>query len=303
MSKPQLFLSLLLLALTVPAPSAATPRPFDEARAYRDLVKQCNFGPRVPGTRAHTQCANWLVQQLRPLADTVERQQFTAKVGGKTLRLTNVVATFRPKAKHHVLLCAHWDSRPRADCDPDPKQRGQPISGANDGASGVAILLEIARALKAHPPAQRVTLVLFDGEDYGTTVETMFLGSRYFAQQYRARPPDWAVLLDMVGDKDLRIPQEGISLDRAPEVVARLWGAAARAGSKAFVAKPGQSILDDHVLLLDRGIPCADIIDFTYPHWHTTADTPDKCSAESLGQVGRAVLRAVGEDEGQVLSD
>ena len=311
MSRPQLLLPLLLLALTTPAPSAVTPRPFDEERAYRDLAKQCEFGPRVPGTRAHAQCADWLVKQLKPLADTVERQQFTAQVNGKTLRLTNVVATFdppdgrraSPKGARHILLCAHWDSRPRAECDPDPRKRSRPISGANDGASGVAILLEIARALKAHPPAQRVTLVLFDGEDYGTTVETMFLGSRYFAQQYRARPPDWAALLDMVGDKDLRIPQEGISLDRAPEVVARLWGAAARAGSKAFVAKPGQAVLDDHVQLLDRGIQCADIIDFTYPYWHTTADTPDKCSAESLGQVGRAVLGAVGEDEGQVLSD
>lgn len=296
MIRAQLLPSLLLLALTRPAPSAVTPRSFDQERAFQDLRQQCDFGPRVPGARAHAQCADWLVTQLKPLADTVTRQQFTAKVGGKQLRLANLIATFNPQATRHVLLCAHWDSRPRAECDPDPKTRSRPILGANDGASGVAVLLGIARALKTHPPTQRVTLVFFDGEDYGTDAETMFLGSRHFAQQYAGRPPDWGVLLDMVGDKDLRLPQEGISLERAPEVVARLWRAAARARSKAFVAKPGQAVLDDHVMLLDRGIPCIDIIDFTYPYWHTTADTPDKCSPESLGQVGKAVLEAMGED-------
>jgi len=289
-----LLLPLLLLAL--PAHGAVKERPFDAARAYRDLVKQCEFGPRVPGTRPHEQCADWLVAQLKPLADEVTRQRFTTQVGGKTLALTNVIATFHPKGSRHILLCAHWDSRPRAECDPDPAKRAQPIPGANDGASGVALLLELARALKTQPPAQQVTLVLFDGEDWGSEIETMFLGSRYFAKQYPGGAPDWAALLDMVGDKDLRLPQEGASLDRAPEVVARIWGAAERAGSTAFVPQRGESILDDHIPLLDRGIPCIDIIDFTYPYWHTTADTPDKCSAESLGQVGRALLRAIEED-------
>lgn len=286
---------LLLLLLSLPAPdrSAATPHPFDQDRAFRDLVKQCDFGPRVPNTRAHARCADWLVAQLRPLADSVTRQQFTAEVDGERLRLTNLIATFNPKGKDHVLLCAHWDSRPRAERDRDPAKRSQPILGANDGASGVAVLLELARVFKARPPKQKVTLVLFDGEDYGTTIDTMFLGSRYFAQRYSEPAPNWAVLLDMVGDKHLRLPQERISLQRAPAVVKRLWDAAQRAGSTAFTPKPGPSVLDDHVELLDRGIPCINIIDFTYPHWHTSADTPDKCSAESLGQVGRAVLEAL----------
>jgi len=284
-----------MLALAVPAHSAAKQREFDSDRAYRDLVKQCDFGPRVPGTPTHGRCADWLVAQLKPLAHSVTRQRFTTTVNGATLHLTNIIATFNPKGKGDVLLCAHWDTRPRAECDPDPAKRNQPILGANDGASGVAVLLEIARAMKVHQPRQRVTLVLLDGEDYGRDVDGMFLGSRYFARQYAGRPPDWAALLDMVGDRDLRLPQEAISLARAPQVVARVWAAAARAGSTAFVPERGESILDDHVPLLARGIPCVDIIDFTYPSWHTTADTPDKCSSESLGQVGRALLEALAE--------
>jgi len=266
---------------------------FDAGQAYRDLVKQCEFGPRVPGTKAHEDCAAWLIGQLKPSADSVTTQRFQVKVSGETLRLTNVIATINPKGKGHVLLCAHWDSRPHADQEPDPKKRSRPVPGANDGASGVAVLLEMARVLKAHPPKQKVTMVLFDGEDYGTDVKTMLLGSRHFAAHYRGERPDFAVLLDMVGDKNLHIPKERYSVRRAGEVVERVWSAAARAGSKAFVREIGPAVMDDHIPLLEKGIPCIDIIDFDYPYWHTTADTPDKCSAASLGQVGRALLEAL----------
>jgi len=224
-------------------------------------------------------------------------RRFRVKVGGKWLPLANIAATFNPKGKRHILLCAHWDTRPIADRDPNPANHKKPIPGANDGASGVAVLLEIARALEAHPPKQRVTIVLFDGEDYGETLADMFLGSRAFAEHYSGPPVDWGVLLDMVGDRDLRLPHEEYSLKKAPAVVERIWGAAGRAGSKAFVSEPGPPILDDHVFLLRKGIPCINVIDFDYPYWHTRADTPDKCSPESLGQVGRAILRAIAEDE------
>ncbi len=266
---------------------------FDQARAFRELEKQCAFGPRVPGTAAHARCADWLVAQLKPLASGVTRQRFVAEVGGKRLPLTNIIATFNPKGTERVLFCAHWDSRPTADEDSDPKKRSLPILGANDGASGVAVLLEVARALRAHPPRQQVTLVFFDGEDYGPGMEDMFLGSKHFAAHLTGARPDWAVLLDMVGDKDLRVPQEAYSRERAREVVTRVWEAAARAGSTAFVPERGPRVLDDHLPLLDRGVPCIDVIDFTYPYWHTQADTPDKCSPESLGQVGRALLEAL----------
>jgi Zn-dependent M28 family amino/carboxypeptidase len=163
----------------------------------------------------------------------------------------------------------------------------------------VAVLLEIGRALKAKPPRDRVTLVLFDGEDYGTTTDTMFFGSRRFARRYHGPAISWAVLLDMVGDRDLRIPKEQISLTSARGVVGRVWKAAADVDAKAFVEARGPAILDDHVLLLQHGIPCVDVIDFDYPYWHTTADTPDKCSAESLEQVGRTVLRTISDFESE----
>lgn len=291
--------SLLLAGGSSVASSAAevNARPFDSQRAYRDLVRQCDFGPRVPGAKAHDRCGRWLAEQLRTYADEVVLHRFRADAGGRSLPLTNIVATFNPEAKRHILLCAHWDTRPTADCDPILANRSRPIPGANDGASGVAVLLEIARALKAHPPKRRVTIALFDGEDYGPTTTDMFLGSREFAERYSGPPPAWAVLVDMVGDRELRIPPEQISLAKAPSVVERVWRAAERAGSSAFVHGPRQAVLDDHVFLLQKGIPCIAVIDFDYPHWHTLADTPDKCSAESLEQVGRALLRAIADDE------
>ena len=286
-----------LIASGSTSATAAATRAFDPQRAYRDLVRQCDFGPRVPGTEAHAKCAQWLADQLRADADEVALQQFTSRVRGKPLPLTNIVATFNPKGKRHLLFCAHWDSRPTADRDPDPAKRAAPIAGANDGASGVAVLLELARALKAHPPRQRVTIVLFDGEDYGPGVEEMFLGSRFFAEHYSGPSPAWAVLVDMIGDRELRIAQEQFSLNKAPEVVHRLWAAAAGAGSPAFVRQPGPAVLDDHLPLLQRGIPCIVLIDLDYPYWHTLQDTPDKCSPESLSQVGRTLLRAIADDE------
>lgn len=302
-SLPALWLLLCLCALPCGAEEVGTGdfcpvlaesvAAFDGQRAYRDLVRQCEFGPRVPGTGAHERCAEWLVGQLRQSADSVTTQKFNVKVGGRTLRLTNIIATFNPKGKGHVLLCAHWDTRPRAERDPHSAKRGRPIMGANDGASGVAVLLEAARVLKVHPPGRKVTIVLFDGEDWGTDLSTMLLGSRHFAQHYRGERPEFAILLDMVGDKDLCIPQEAQSVHRAPEVVERVWAAAARVCSTAFVREVGPSIMDDHIPLLNRGIPCIDVIDFDYPYWHTTADTPDKCSADSLAQVARAILEVV----------
>jgi len=278
---------------------AGTPadRDFDADRAFRDLLRQCDFGPRVPGSQGHRECAAWLSRELARSADSVRQYRFSVALAGGRLDLVNLEATFNPDGRGHALLCAHWDTRPIADRDPDPASRGKPIAGANDGASGVAVLLEIGRALKAHPPKQRVTIVLFDGEDYGSTPAEMFFGSRHYASYYAGPIPDWAVLLDMVGDRDLRLPPERFSQQKAPGVVDRVWGAAERAGCEAFVRAPGPAVLDDHVPLLARGIPCVNVIDFDYPHWHTLADTPDKCAPESLAQVGRAVLRALAEDE------
>jgi len=283
------------------------PRWFDSQRAYRDLVLQCDFGPRVPGTEAHDRCAQWLVEELRASTEAVSQQSFSHTVRGRDLNLTNIIAVFNARGKAGgresqqalpgILLCAHWDTRPTAERDPDPAKRADPVSGANDGASGVAVLLELARALKANPTARQVTLVLFDGEDYGPAASAMFLGSRYFADHYLGPPIAWAVLVDMVGDRDLQIKQEKISVTLAPQVVERIWGAAARAGCSGFAKDRGPAVLDDHVPLLQRGIPCVNLIDHDYLYWHTTEDTPDKCSAASLDQVGRVLLQAIEEHE------
>jgi len=289
-------LALLSIGGTCPA-AAPVERRFDAARAFRDLVRQCDFGPRVPGSQGHQDCAAWLSRELARNADSVRQDRFSVAVKGRKLELVNIEATFNPEGRGHVLLCAHWDTRPVADRDPDPGNREKPIPGANDGASGVAVLLEIGRALKAHPPKQRVTIVLFDGEDYGSSPTEMFYGSRRYASCYTGPVPGWAALLDMVGDRDLRLPPERFSQQKAPRIVDRIWGAAERAGCEAFVRTPGPAVLDDHLPLLARGIPCVDVIDFEYPYWHTLADTPDKCAPESLAQVGRAVLRALAEDE------
>jgi glutaminyl-peptide cyclotransferase len=288
---------LLLIAIALGAsPSLAAERGFDAERAYRDLVRQCEFGPRVPGTQSHVECALWLAQSLYECAGQVSIQAFVITADERPLHLTNLIATFNPSGAGHVLLCAHWDSRPQADRDPDPANRTSPVPGANDGASGAAVLLEIARALKANPLKQRVTIVLFDGEDYGPTTDRMFLGSRFFADSFAGPAVSWAVLLDMVGDRELRIPIERVSQQSTPNIVDRVWNAAERVGATAFVREAGQSVMDDHVFLLRKGIPCIDVIDFDYRYWHTTADTPDKCSADSLGQVGRAILAALAED-------
>jgi len=177
-----------------------------------------------------------------------------------------------------------------------------PILGANDGASGVAILLEIARVLRAAPPQVGVIVLMLDGEDYGPDVDAMFLGSRYFGQNIVPERPAWGILLDMVGDRDLQIPRELISEQRAATVNRRVWTAARELNRPEFLDRDGMPIMDDHVFLNDAGIPTVDLIDFSYgPNhgwWHTHEDTPDKCSAASLEAVGQVVLRTVHNEPG-----
>jgi hypothetical protein len=274
------------------------PPVFDGAHAYDLLVKQCEFGPRVPDTSSHEKCREFLVAALKPYANQVVEQSFEQHLEGlkKTVRLTNIIASFDMAAGRRILLCAHWDSRPWADQDPDPQNHTQPVPGANDGASGVAILLEIARVLKSTPPPAGVDIILFDGEDAGLRGqnETYLAGSRYFAKNKSVRfNPMLGILLDMVGDADLQIHKEGYSMQYASGVADRLWSLAAQIGVHEFVPSEKHHVIDDHLPLLEAGIPVVDLIDFDYPYWHTVADTPDKCSAQSLEKVGRVVLTAI----------
>jgi peptidase M28-like protein len=271
---------------------------FNGETAFGYVEQQMGFGPRVPNTPGHERTGDWLEAQLRRRADTVIVQAFTQRTSrGATLRLRNFFARFRPQATERVLFLAHWDTRPKADKSPNLGQQQLPVPGANDGASGVAILLGVADALKARAPEIGVDLLFVDGEDWGDfndSTETL-LGSRYFAAHL---PPGYttlfAVVFDMVGDKDLQILQEGYSVSRAPEVVQRVWDTAEQVGyGRVFVPRVGEALTDDHVPLQQAGIRAIDVIDFTFPYHHTTEDTIDKVSAASLQIVGDVAVALV----------
>lgn len=282
-----------------PAQSSAhiqTPT-FDSQKAFAYLTAQTDFGPRVTGTPAHQRCLQYLQNELQKTADAVTLQPFThIGYNGETLNMTNIFASFNAQAKQRILLIAHWDSRPQADQDPDPKKRDLPILGANDGASGVAILLEIARHLKEIPPSVGVDMLFVDGEDYGKEgdTENYLLGARYFTQNLPPGfNPMFGILLDMVGDKDLEIPKEPNSIQYAPDIVNLVWETAKDLGVFQFTDRTQRPVIDDHLPFNEAGIKTIDLIDFDYPPWHTTEDTPDKCSPESLQAVGKVLLHVI----------
>lgn len=288
---------LLVVALALLAPLAASARSapvFDGAAAYRLVEKQCAFGPRNPGSGGHAACLAFLTTEFQRLAGAVERQDFSYTLPGASapLRMTNLIARFGPPDGEKILLCAHWDTRPWADRDPDPNRREEPILGANDGASGVAVLLELARHLKSHPPSYRVEIALFDGEDLGTVSDPdgFFRGSKHYAGRYRGTRPIHGILLDMVGDRDLQFRKEGYSIARAPATLNWLWSAGESVAPDYFLPGRGYWVLDDHIPLLGVGIPCVDLIDFDYPAWHTAADRPDQVSPTSLQVVGDVLI-------------
>jgi len=275
--------------------------PFDGQKAREYVKAQLDFGPRVPGTEAHRKTGDWITAQMRQRADTVMEQRWnhvTAK--GDTLPLRNIFARFRPQATTRILYVTHWDSRPVSDQAEDPAKRALPVPGANAGASGVALFLALGDILKATPPPVGVDLLFVDGEDYGTfgppDVDVL-LGSTYFAANLpTGYEPIFGVLFDMIGDADLEIPQEGYSVERAPEVVTRVWETAAKLGyQRYFPPRVGSSITDDHLPLLNKGLRVIDVIDLDYlgppggskPNYHHTPDdTLDKVSAQSLKIVG-----------------
>jgi len=270
---------------------------FDKDRAYADLEKQCSFGPRVAGTQAHKLAREFLFNSLKETTDICRLQQFSIfdSVSGIQRNMSNIIASYYPDSDRRIMLCAHWDSRPWSDNDPDSSNWDKPIIGANDGASGVAVLLEIGRILKDHRPPVGVDIVLFDGEDYGREdwQSGWFLGSKYFAENRGGYHPRAAILLDMIGDSDLQIYKEAISDHYAPVLDNYIWTIASEIGATSFIDAVKDTISDDHIPLISTGIKAVDIIDFNYPYWHTQEDTPDKCSPESLAEVGDVILAAI----------
>jgi hypothetical protein len=271
---------------------------FDGPSAFRYVETQVGFGPRIPGTEAHRKMDAWLDSLLRARADTLIVQRWKhVTVKGDTLPLVNFLARYRPAAEKRILFLAHWDSRPHAD-GPNSRDSSAAVPGANDGGSGVALLLGITDVLERTPPGIGVDLLFVDGEDYGDFTKTpqdVLIGSRYYAANQAPGPkPMYAVLFDLVADRELQIYQEGNSLVGAPEVVSLVWDTAKELGlGGTFVGSPRHTLIDDHLELQKAGLRAIDVVDFDYPYWHTPDDTVDKVSAESLQIVGDVALALI----------
>lgn len=301
----------------IPTPAEPITKPvlvspeFNADSAYYFVGKQVSFGPRVPGTAAHAKCAEWLFAKLKQYTPNVSFNGGKTKTfDGKTFTVKNVVAEFNPEAKKRVLLCAHWDTRPFA--DQDVTARDKPIEGANDGGSGVGVLLEIARLMKEKAPTIGIDIILFDIEDYGQPHDSKYppmddsycLGSQYWGKNphrkgYKA---DWGILLDMVGAANARFTMEGNSLEQAGDATRKVWDIAAQLGIPNFIATPGPEITDDHYYIFQlTDIPVLDIIEYdaaspsrTFSRtWHTHQDVMANISTETLKAVGQTVAEAV----------
>lgn len=284
--------------------TAETPSPtvsegaFCADSAYAYVARQVAFGPRVPQSAAHDACGRWLAAELRRHgADTVIEQRASLPVYGP---MVNIIGRFNLAAPTRVLLLAHWDTRPWADEDPDPANRATPLDGANDGASGTGVLLELARQFGAKAPGVGVDILLVDAEDSGSEGDdaSWARGAQYFAANMPDGPlPAYAVLLDMVGGRDARFPREMFSDANARPLTARLWRLAAEMGlGDRFPDRTGGAVNDDHLPLLRAGIPAVDIIETDHPHtgsfnptWHTLNDNLDNIDPATLGAVGRLV--------------
>lgn len=279
---------------------------FIGARAFGDLERQVSFGPRVPGTKAHDKAIRYLAEELAATQWRVRRDRFAQASGtGETLHLTNIRAR-HPKQRaggKPVLLLAHLDSRPRADRERDAERRRRPVPGANDGASGCAVLLEASRRIAAEPDAYLpVEIALVDGEDWperwvaGQAQGVSLFGSKRLGEEIAAAakmPYRWAIVVDMVGDKNLRLLREGHSIEASSGLVDRIWRIGQSAAPASFDYGRGPSVTDDHLPLIAAGLPTCLLTDLDYAAWHTLDDTPEQTSAASLAQVGTALLLAL----------
>jgi Zn-dependent M28 family amino/carboxypeptidase len=285
---------------------------FDADSAWVFVENQVKFGPRVPNSEAHVACGNYLASELKRFGAQVYEQEATLTAyNGTQLKAKNIIGSYNPENSKRVLLFAHWDSRPYADHDKDPANQMKPIDGADDGASGVGVLLEMARQFSIKSPAIGIDIIFFDAEDYGTPEfvkeykeNTWCLGAQFWAKNPHVKgyKADFGILLDMVGAKNASFFKEATSMRYAPQVVEEVWSTARDLGyGKFFINAEGGAITDDHqYVILGRNIPCIDII-YTDPesdngfgpHWHTQNDTMDNIDRETLKAVGQTVLQVV----------
>lgn len=283
---------------------------FSSDRAYQYIEDQLEFGPRVPNSEAHRQNVQYLRNHFLETAgkQSVYVQSFQTQVYGDSLQLYNILAAFGPQKQDRILLAAHWDSRPRSDKEPDPANQDLPVPGADDGGSGVAVLMELATIFAEHELPVGVDIILFDGEDYGeqSDLDNYFLGSRYWGNNppvagYR---PRFGILLDMVGGKNAQFPKEGYSMDFAPNLVNEIWVIGQEFGHEnLFVNEAGQRIADDH-FIVERltGIPMINIIHHRIsptgelefaPYWHTQNDNLEIIDQDVLQAVGDVLLELI----------
>jgi len=263
------------------------------------VERQVAFGPRAPGSPGHDSCFVFLEATMRRYADAVEIDTFRYFVPRleREVRLSNLRARFAPDAEQRILLGAHWDTRLWADQDPDSTRRNEPILGANDGGSGVAVLLELARILHEEKPKVGVDIVFFDGEDLGYPGDDAgwFRGSKeYVARRSREPHPLFAIVVDMVGKRDLALHWEGNSYDQAGNIVDLVWGVARQLNVRSFRSDVRHRVADDHLPFLEAGIPAIVLIDFTFPEWHTHRDdlrVVDPASLEGVGRVLHSLVR------------
>ncbi len=293
----------------MPAIPAAPVPAFDANRAYADVLKQVSYGPRTPNSAAHKKVLDWLDTALKACTRNVALQSFTdTGYGGERLNLTNVIASFNDSATWRVLILTHYDSRPWADQDPDPKNQDKAVPAANDAGSGTAVMLELARQMKNNPPPIGVDLFFDDGEDYGKDKvdgdNRFFLGVKYFV---KAKPanynPRFAILLDMVGDSNADFIPEQTSEQAAALYVKEIWSEAETLGLSHFHTNRQCAIDDDHLPLIQAGIPSVDIIDGDLvghqtsdpnrKYWHTVDDLPKHISSQTLDEVGKLLLTLI----------
>ncbi len=287
---------------------------FNADTAYAYVAKQVSFGSRVPGTKAHAACGSWIVHKLKAFADTVQVQKFSARTYDGVLRKgENIIGSFYPKYQNRILLMAHWDARPFADHDPDKANWDKPIMAANDGASGVGVLLELARQFHLHHPNVGIDIVFFDLEDWGPPAylnlqgkeDAWALGAQYWARQAKASgySATFGILLDMVGAKNATFLKEYYSRQYARYYVNRIWKTARGLGyDNYFPNRDGYPIDDDHLYVNKiAGIPSVDIIQLDpespngtfWKYWHTQGDTLDKIDKQTLKAVGQVLLTVI----------
>lgn len=287
--------------------TAATTRvTFDGNGALALTRQQCDFGPRVPGTPAHAQCAEWLMNDLKASCDTVIMQTATVQTATEgSLGIKNIIGIINPDADKRLLLLAHWDTRPWADNDPVEANHSKPVMGANDGASGVGVLLQLARQFKDQGTKLGIDILLVDAEDMGINdnEDSWALGTQYWAQHPHVNgyKPLFGILLDMVGASDATFTREYYSMQYASSFVDLVWQNAA---GNHFINAQGGAVTDDHVFVNRAGIHCIDIIDMRSdnstgfcPVWHTVSDTMDGIDPATLGQVGQTLLNVIAELE------